>query len=243
MTFIDLGVYLLLGVVMNILNFNSVGDYMPDIKPAKFYIPEWYKNIKGYNKNNLKIQEGTHIPIENLKSCMPFFDSLSTGYIVELAQDIYVENKEGKPKINWRVSPDPLGIRDTGENIIPIPHGYSEIHFVWKYPHILNAKKGYSAIVTHPFNRHDLPFISLTGIMDLDILVGNGNIPFFIQEGFEGLIPRGTPILQIIPFKRESWKINKDDSLIEKNNKENIDRGRSLIGWYKLNRWQKKEFN
>jgi hypothetical protein len=228
---------------MNILNFNSVGDYMPDIKPAKFYIPEWYKNIKGYNKNNLKIQEGTHIPIENLKSCMPFFDSLSTGYIVELAQDIYVENKEGKPKINWRVSPDPLGIRDTGENIIPIPHGYSEIHFVWKYPHILNAKKGYSAIVTHPFNRHDLPFISLTGIMDLDILVGNGNIPFFIQEGFEGLIPRGTPILQIIPFKRESWKINKDDSLIEKNNKENIDRGRSLIGWYKLNRWQKKEFN
>ena len=228
---------------MNILNFNSVGDYMPDIKPAKFYIPEWYKNIKGYNKNNLKIQEGTNIPIENLKSCMPFFDSLSIGYIVELAQDLYVENKEGKPKINWRVGPDPLGIRETGENIIPIPHGYSEIHFVWKYPHILNAKKGYSAIVTHPFNRHDLPFISLTGIMDLDILVGNGNIPFFIQKDFEGLIPRGTPILQIIPFKRESWKINKDDSLIEKNNKENIDRGRSLIGWYKTNRWQKKEFN
>ena len=228
---------------MNILNFNSVGDYMPDIKPAKTHIPEWYKNIKGYNKNNLKIQEGQNVPITNLKSCMPFFDSFNTGYIVELAQDLYVEVKDGQPKINWRENPDPLGVREIGENIIPTPHGYSETHFIWKYPHILNAKKGYSAIVTHPFNRHDLPFISLTGIMDIDTLVGNGNIPFYIQEGFEGLIPRGTPILQIIPFKRESWKIKKDDSLIEKNNKENIDKNRSMIGWYKSNRWQKKEFN
>jgi hypothetical protein len=228
---------------MNILNFNSVGDYMPDIKPAKQYIPEWYKNIKGYNKNNLKFEEEKNIPTANLKSCMPFFDSFNAGYIVELFQDLYVETKNGGPYIHWTSQPDPVGVREVGENVIPIPHGYSQTHFTWKNPHILNAKKGYSAIVTHPFNRHDLPFISLTGIMDIDILVGNGNIPFFIQQDFEGLIPRGTPILQIIPFKRESWKINKDESLIEKNNKENITKARSMIGWYRLNRWQKKEFN
>jgi len=228
---------------MNILNFNSIGEYMPDIKPAKSHIPEWYKNIKGYNKNNLKMQEGKNSLKINLKSCMPFFDSFNTGYIVELAQDVYVEIKDGSPCFHWISQPDPIGFRDVGENIIPTPHGYSDSHFVWQYPHILNAKKGYSAIVTHPFNRHDLPFISLTGIVDIDVLVGNGNIPFFIQEGFEGLIPRGTPILQVIPFKRESWKINKDESLIEKNNKENVNKGRSMIGWYKSNRWQKKEFN
>jgi hypothetical protein len=228
---------------MNILNFNSVGEYMPDIKPAKQYIPEWYKNIKGYNKNNLKMQEGQKFLMTNLKSCMPFFDSFNTGYIVELAQDVYVEIKDGLPCFHWMSQPDPITVREVGENIIPTPHGYSDNHFVWKYPHILNAKKGYSAIITHPFNRHDLPFISLTGIIDIDILVGNGNIPFFIKEGFEGLIPRGTPILQIIPFKRESWKIKKDDSLTQKNYKENVDKGRSMIGWYKSNRWQKKEFN
>ena len=228
---------------MNILNFNSVGEYMPDIKPAKNYIPDWYKNIKGYNKNNLKIDQYTNSPKLNLKSCMPFFDSFNIGYIAELAQDIYVEIRDGSPGISWRSQPDPLNVREIDENIIPVPHGYSNTHFVWNNNNILNAKKGYSAIVTHPFNRHDLPFITLTGIMDIDVLVGNGNIPFFIKEGFEGLIPRGTPILQIIPFKRESWKINKDESLIEKNNKENNDKSRSMIGWYKSNRWQKKEFN
>jgi hypothetical protein len=216
---------------------------MPDIKPAKHFIPDWYKDIKGYNKNNLKIEENGYTPMLNLKSCTPFFDSFNTGYIVELAQDLYVEVKEGKPKISWMAKPDPISVREVRENIIPIPHGYSDSHFVWQYPHILNAAKGYSAILTHPFNRHDLPFVTLTGIIDIDVLVGDGNIPFFIQEGFEGLIPRGTPILQIIPFKRESWKINKDESLIEKNHKENLDKRRSMIGWYKSNRWQKKEFN
>jgi len=228
---------------MNILNFNSVGDYMPDIKPAKHFIPDWYKNIKGYNKNNLKIQKDGNSVILNLKSCMPFLDSFTTGYIVELAQDIYVEIIDNQPKVSWVGHPDPLSIREVNENIMPTPHGYLDNHFAWQYPHILNAKKGYSAIATHPFNRHDLPFITLTGIIDLDVLVGNGNIPFFIKDGFEGLVSKGTPILQIIPFKRESWKIKKDDSLIEKNNKENIDKSRSMIGWYKLNRWQKKEFN
>jgi len=62
---------------MNILNFNSVGEYMPDIKPAKNYIPEWYKNIKGYNKNNLKIDQYTNSIQLNLKSCMHFLIHLT----------------------------------------------------------------------------------------------------------------------------------------------------------------------
>ena len=228
---------------MNILNFNSVGDYMPDIKPGKNHIPDWYKEVRGFNKNNLKFEDGMHAPILSVKSCMPFFDSFTTGYIVELAQDIYVETKNDGPMIHWKSEPNPVSVRKNGENIIPIPEGYENVHFTWKYPHILNSKSGYSAIVTHPLNRYDLPFISLTGIVDLDVLVGDGSMPFFIKEGFQGLIPMGTPILQIIPFKRESWKIKKNKDLLEKNKKENTLKGRTMIGWYKSNRWHKKEFN
>jgi hypothetical protein len=32
-----------------------------------------------------------------------------------------------------------------------------------------------------------------------------GNIPFFIKEGFTGIIPKGTPIAQIIPYERQEW--------------------------------------
>jgi hypothetical protein len=30
-------------------------------------------------------------------------------------------------------------------------------------------------------------------------------MPFFLREGFSGVIPSGTPYAQIIPFKREDW--------------------------------------
>ena len=35
--------------------------------------------------------------------------------------------------------------------------------------------------------------------------MGWGNVPFFIKSGFEGVIPAGTPIAQLIPIKREKW--------------------------------------
>lgn len=228
---------------MKILNFNSNNEDMPDIKPAKSHMPDWYKDIKGINKNKLVFEDGMHAPVLNVKSCMPFLDSFTTGYIIELAQDVYVEIKDNEPMIHYKTDPVPVSLRKNGENIIPIPDGYANIHFVWKYPHVLNAGPGYSAIITHPFNRYDLPFISLTGVVDIDVLVGDGSIPFFVKEGFEGLIPAGTPILQVIPFKRESWKINKDKELFEKNRIENILKHRTMLGWYKTRRWQKKEFN
>jgi len=30
---------------------------------------------------------------------------------------------------------------------------------------------GYSLLITHPFNRHDLPFVTLTGLVDADSLL------------------------------------------------------------------------
>ena len=31
-------------------------------------------------------------------------------------------------------------------------------------------------------------------------------MPFFIKEGWTGVIPAGTPYAQMIPFLRENWK-------------------------------------
>ena len=55
----------------------------------------------------------------------------------------------------------------------------------------------------------------MAGIIDLDEGMYNGNIPFFINGNFTGVIDQGTPIAQIIPFKREDWKIEKNKDLID----------------------------
>lgn len=30
-------------------------------------------------------------------------------------------------------------------------------------------------------------------------------MPFFVQKGWTGVLPAGTPYAQILPFKREDW--------------------------------------
>jgi hypothetical protein len=66
---------------------------------------------------------------------------------------------------------------------------------------------GYSLLVTHPINRHDLPFMTLTGLVDADRYIDNF-IHFperWRDAGFNGTLPAGTPVAQCLPIKRDRW--------------------------------------
>jgi hypothetical protein len=58
----------------------------------------------------------------------------------------------------------------------------------------------------HPTYRPDLPFYILPAIVDTDKHPLIINFPFFIKEGFTGVIEFGTPMVQAIPFKRDNWE-------------------------------------
>jgi hypothetical protein len=52
-------------------------------------------------------------------------------------------------------------------------------------------------------------FTILPGVVDTDQYKAPVNFPFVLNEAdkFEGLIPAGTPMAQVIPFKRDSWQM------------------------------------
>jgi hypothetical protein len=71
----------------------------------------------------------------------------------------------------------------------------------------IEAPEGYSVLFTHPVNRRDLPFTSLTGLVDCDRYIDN-HIHFpahWHDKSFNGTLPKGTPVAQCIPVKRDSW--------------------------------------
>lgn len=75
----------------------------------------------------------------------------------------------------------------------------------WINPWSIKTPKGYSVLFTQPMHRES-PFTILDGIVDTDSYNAPVNFPFVLNDwGFEGLIPAGTPMAQVIPFKRESW--------------------------------------
>jgi hypothetical protein len=78
-----------------------------------------------------------------------------------------------------------------------------KFHNLWS----IEAPEGYAVFFTHPVNRFDLPFTTLSGLVDCDRYTDSWiHFPaHWHDRNFSGVLPKGTPIAQCIPVKRESW--------------------------------------
>jgi hypothetical protein len=216
--------------------------FVPPPVPAKKCIPEWYKKSFPANFNNPQFSENGDFINKSIKQCIPFLDSFLSGYIQNTWCDIYIENSNGQIRYIWARNPQIISSRD--EKNIHAFDGFYDLEFVWKEQWLPKLPDGYSMVYTHPFNRYDLPFISLTAIVDSDKYYHsyNGNYPFYIKNNFIGLIPEGTPMYQMIPIKRNNWKskINKYDEISNKK-REFIIKNKFWSG-YKQRFWEKKNY-
>jgi hypothetical protein len=215
-------------------------------KSAKAYIPNWYKNTPVKSEKNMDFDE-IGIPQLNIKHCMPFIDALTTGYTLETPYDVMIYEEEGILKYTTASVVDSPNMNIIGHrshaNVTDFD-GFYETEMIWKTHWRAKTPKGYSVLITHPLSRIDLPFFTLSGVIDSDHFYHTpiGSIPFYIKAGFKGLIPAGTPMYQIIPFKREDW----DSSLVPYS--EDVKRQRNyqirkyLWGGYKTLFRQKKTY-
>jgi hypothetical protein len=86
---------------------------------------------------------------------------------------------------------------------------FDEDRFIIKFNNFWTAETppGYSLLFTHPINRSDLPFTTLSGLVDCDTF-HHSPIHFparWHDANFNGTLPKGTPVAQCIPVKREIW--------------------------------------
>jgi hypothetical protein len=221
-------------------------DSFFNIKPSSEFVPEWYRLAKG-NIHGAETELNPYKPnvtTSTFKKCTPFFDAMTSGYTVFLTADIEVmENDNGDPFVLWRTNrimvTEHSSVQWEG---LPVPEGYRPLVLKWHNQFILKAPKGYSLLFLHPINRFDLPFQTITGIVDCDNWDGVVHFPFFIKKNFIGIIPKGTPIAQIMPIKRDSWKrehkkFDKNFSIITVENFFS-----TIKRSYKVNNWIKKEY-
>lgn len=225
-------------------------------------MPEWYKDSSIFVKNKENIikdeyydqgngifSRGTHFTI---KKCMPVFDTLTAGYILKIPEDITVyqsveggsNDKEYKTHFAWTAG----GAVDSHpiDQVQEYPHSKVHINGLPKFinPWIIKTPPGYSCLFITPMHR-GLPFTILPGIVDTDAIDHAVNFPFQMNEkGFEGVLKAGTPMAQVIPFKRDEFVSEvymNDNEYREKypNSKVNLVHFNDS---YKKNLWHKKFF-
>lgn len=226
-----------------VLQFESALEEYPNILvPSKNMIPDWYKKIPKWKNGNV-IDNENNIK-HTVKHCMPFMDALSNGYMILLPYDLYVKNVDGSPSLLWREAvSSPPSWRPEISNEAVVPSGCYPTEYTWQTNIAFKIPTGYSALLTHPLNRHDLPFVTLSGIIDGGYVNNpHGSIPFYIKSGFEGIIEQGTPIAQMILFKQERWESNKIEGLSKIGRLNNKKTFLVFSGWYKKTYWTRKDY-
>lgn len=183
-----------------------------------------------------------------LKGCVPFLDAMTAGYMLTLPFDIEVrKDGNGGVMFNWNVDVKGyVGFHPPIQTMsLPSPHGALAGAYKWTGQWEVHTPKGYSCLFMHPLNREDLPFRVLSGIVDTDGYKITVQIPFNMLD-FDGdvlIIERGTPIAQIIPFKREDWtsSVGKFDQ--DALDKKNFTLYSRIVKSYKKQFWKKKNYN
>jgi hypothetical protein len=233
--------------VANKITFIAEDKYAEEVCPKPFpasqLLPQWWKDKTPYGISPDN-PDGKKLIIDNLESnatfkkCTPMLDTLTSGYIMPLWADALVDREKG---VNWRVNKplfDTHGI--TG---VETPDGYSE--FVLKFISRWHIKTppGYSVLITAPFGYNNNPFRAITGIIDTDRSPHPLHVPMWVKNNFDGIVEIGTPMFQVIPFKRDNWKADfetyEDGKLMRLFDK---DVKATIVNNYIKNHWTKKSY-
>ena len=217
-------------------------DYIPKPIPASKMLPQWYKDMPSY-VDNIKIHEvaGANATI---KKCMPIFDTMTTGYFIVLPCDVYISKDiNGMPSVTPSFGEKMVSDHSLKQAItFDIPKEYHKQLLKWTNFWKIKTPKGWSVMFVQPMHRDDLPFQILPGIVDTDEFVLSVQFPFLLRKDFEGTLPKGTPIAQVIPFKRENWEAEYGNQT-SLETKKFLDNHSSIFeNRYKKTSWKKKTY-
>ena len=227
--------------------------------PVKLNIPGWYKKLEHTILN------------KTVKGCMPFLDSLTAGYLLKMPQDFNlrhnVDSKNEKGEIfkdsfqTYGLCEESLLLNAKKINLnsgidIHAPKQLEGSPFIEKNKNLpfykiinpwkIKTPKGYSCLFVPPLNNSDDRFSVIPAIVDTDTFPNEINFPIIINGDkypvLETTIEKGTPYVQIIPFKRDSWKMSLKPRKQEEVQNSRLFYGLKLINTYRDRYWNKKSW-
>ena len=69
----------------------------------------------------------------------------------------------------------------------------------------VGTEPGYSSLFLQPIHKDVSPLKAFEGVVDTDKFISDGHFSFYVDKNFKGTIEKGTPLLQVIPFKRNKF--------------------------------------
>lgn len=204
--------------------------------------PDWYKEMPGRRPN-------TSPNSKTVKRCIPFLDALSSGFIIPLWADMWIKAEDGNLQVEF---PNNFTYHSSIESHsfdqvdgYPLSNSkYGKIPLKFVNPWLVQTEPGYSVLFTNPLNHMNDKIKILDGVVDTDTYYNTVNFPFvFTGEDGEYFFEKGTPLVQVIPFKREDYTLEVD-VINEEKQKQTLNLlGTRMVDGYKKEFWHNSPTN
>jgi hypothetical protein len=202
--------------------------------PARSYLPDWFRKLPAITPAQVSPTD-TGLTV---KRCMPFLDAMTTGWIITLPATLRMEIADSGKTVNTGWDFDrPLTSNHGMHQVKGNPYGGlppCKFHNFWT----IITPPGWSCLFINPLNRPNGLFEVAAGIVDTDTYRSPVHFPFF-ATGPDGLhtIAKGSPIVQVIPFRRDAAEITAEiraERPDEREDRVKVQRNTtSEAGWYR----------
>jgi hypothetical protein len=180
-------------------------DRLERPRSARAALPDWLRQMPSRAFSDVHDAE-----VRTVKQCPPFVDAMSYGFVVPLPCDVKVS--DGRLAWDWDLPPLSLDAHPRSPLSFHVPaqvtgtpfHHPDRVMVKFNSFWTVELEEGWSLFATHPVNREDLPFRTLTGLVDADRFSDVGILfpAAWIDPDFSGVLPRGTPVAQCFPVPR-----------------------------------------
>lgn len=202
--------------------------------PARSYLPEWFRRLPPVDEA-VASQTDTGLTI---KRCLPFLDAMSAGWLITLPATVRlnVSDDGAHVEAGWEFDRELVsfhGAHQVRGNPMGARPPCKFINF-WT----IATPPGWSCLFVSPLNRPNGLAEVVAGVVDTDTYRSPVHFPFFFT-GPDGLhrIEKGSPIVQVIPFRRDATLIEAEiraEAAAEAAERAGILRNtQSAEGWYR----------
>lgn len=179
---------------------------LPEPVQASKMVPQWWKRLPQTISSEKDMYGGD---AATAKKCFPMLDAMTLGYIIPLQGDVHITTNVDRSIIR---ATNPPGMKVAEFHSIKQVGGKKDapgapcdpIKFINYW--VIKTAPGWSTLFIPPVNHMNPHFTCLSGMVDTDRYPKEVNFPaIWHTPNFDERLPAGTPLVQVIPIKRNTF--------------------------------------
>jgi hypothetical protein len=202
-----------------------LGDKLIQPKPAAAFVPKWWQQVpKTTNRMKWFGDNPIEVTAPTAKQCPSFAHWFSQGYVLPAWCDIKINHDPVTDLYTWSAgregSPYKIDIHENDQLL-----SHSDLIYFGRKPSLvfklvspwyITTPKNWSIYQLPMFYHNSQDWVVLPGVIDTDNSHEINQQILYFGNGKDVFIPKGTPLVQYVPFKREKLTL-KTEKLTKQN--------------------------